>query len=269
MKPSLKLNVLLAVTDTLRVKFKNMVADHIKFYTHSQGAFLGLRNTYEAKQGMIDDPSKKKFVKVITTVDEKIDYYIKESAEFISGIFAQEKTNASGVANAELIVEGESWGVFSSLELLRLKSLLEGGEFGNFENLLSSIPVRSDAEIWNKTNDEEYTGRAIWETPLQSGVTRTSVKEEYILEDPNIGKISGGSYTPKVSSKTLSMDVGDYTTQNFSGQWSQRERAYALKRRNDLIVAVTAALKEANDCQVIESTLTANKIFGYIFKGNK
>lgn len=267
MKSALKLNTLLAMTDGLRVNFKNMVANYTKFFTNSQGAFLGVKNTYEPKQGMIDDPSKKAFIKVITTVDEKIDYFTKESAETIAGIFSVERTNAAGVANAELVVDGKSWGVFSSLELLRLKSLLEGKEFGSFEGFLSSIPVRSDAKIWEKTDAEEYTGRAIWESPLQGGVTRTSVKEEYILEDPNLSKINSLNYTPKIANKTVSMDIGDYTMQNFSGEWSQRERAYALKRRADLLIAVTQALKEANDCQVIESTLTAQTIFGYILRG--
>lgn len=262
-----KLHVLLATTDTLRVKFKNMVADYIKFYSKSQSAFLGVKNTYTAKEGMIDDPSKKKFVKVITTVDEKIDYFIPESEAFISGIFSQEKTNASGKANAELVVDGVSWGIFSSLELLRLKSLIEGKEFGNFEELLSSIPVRSDAEVWEKCDKEEYRNRNIWQKPVQSGVSRTSVKEEYILEDPNLSKINSANYTPKVSSRTVPIEVGDYTMQDFSGEWSQRERALALKRRNDLLVAVTSALKIANDCEVVESSLTAKQIFGYIFKG--
>jgi len=262
-----KLHVLLAMTDTLRVKFKNMVADHIKFYSKSQGAFLGVKNTYVAKDGMIDDPSKKKFVKVITTVDEKIDYFIQEASPFIAGVFSQEKTNASGLAKAELMVDGKSWGTFSSLELLRLKSLIEGKEFGNFEELLASIPVRSDAEVWEKCDKEEYKDRAVWQKPIQSGVTRTSTKEEYILEDPNISKINSSNYTPKVSSRTIPIEVGDYTMQDFSGEWSQRERAYALKRRGDLLVAVTAALKMANDCEVLESTLTSEQIFGYIFKG--
>ena len=266
MKSALKLNTLLAMTDALRVSFKNMVANYTKFFINSQGYFLGVKNTYEPKQGMIDDPTKKSFVKVITTVDEKIDYLIKESAETISGIFSVERTNATG-PSAELVVEGKSWGIFTSLELLRLKSLIEGKEFGSFEGLLSAIPVRSDAKIWDKTDAEEYVGRAVWESPLQTGVTRTSIKEEYILEDPNLTKMNSLNYTPKIANRTIPMEIGDYTMQNFSGEWSQRERAYALKRRSDLLVAITQALKEANDCTVVESALTAEQIFGFIFRG--
>lgn len=262
----LKLNVLLAITDALRVKFKNMVADHTKFYGKAQGSFKGTKATYVAKEGCLDDPSKRGFVRVVTTVDEKLAYFVKESKDFIDALFSQEKTNASGVAVAELVVDSKSWGIYTSLELLRLKSLIESSELGSIESMLSLIPVRSDAEIWNKSSNDEYTGREIWESPLLSGVSKTSVKEEYILADPNLSKITG-AYTPKTSLKTITQEVGDYTVQEFSGEWSHRERAGALKRRSDLLIAITKALKESNECEIVESTLTAERIFGYILKG--
>lgn len=266
--PNKKLNVLLAITDTLRTKYKNMVNDMTKFFDKSQGAFLGERNTYIAKEGMDDVPSKRKYVKVVTTVDEKLLYYKKESAEFVDALMSQEKTNSSGVAKVELIVDGNSWGIFTSLELLRLKDLLESGNLGSIEQLLSNIPVRPDSEIWEVSTQEEYQGRNIWQGKLNSGVSKTTEKEEYILPDPNIAtlsKLPNSSYTPKTSFKTKVVEVGDYTMQSFTGAWSHRERAYALKRRNDLLVAVIAALKVANDCESIKSTLTAEKIFGFIF----
>ena len=261
----MKLNVLLAITDTLRVKFKNMVADHAKFYTKSQGAFLGERATYIPKEDAVDEPTKRKYTRVVTTVDEKIEYFIKESGEFVDALFSQEKTNSLGLAKAELTVDGKSWGEFTSLELLRLKALLESSDLGKLEEMLFSIPVRSDAQIWTKCSLDEYASRNIWESPLQSGIARTTLKEEYILEDPNLK--AGVLYTPKVAVKTKSQDVGDYTLQSFSGEWSHRERAGALKRRGDLLVAVARALKECNDCEAVSSDLTASKIFGFIFKG--
>ena len=41
----------------------------------------------------------------------------------------------------------------------------------------------------------------------------------------------------------------------------------ALKRRGDLLTATIAALKECNDCEAVKSELTAERIFGFIFKG--
>jgi len=268
MKIGTKLNVLLALTDALRAKFKHMVTDHTVFYNKSQGAFLGEKNTYTAKEGTADEPSKRSFVKVITTVDEKVDYFIKESGQFIEALFSQEKTNAMGLAKAELVVGGDSWGEFTSLELLRLKSLLESKDMGDMEAMLSVIPVRSDSEVWAETAFDEYADRKVWETPMVAGISRTTDKNEYILEDPNlVGKTLPAGYQPKTAFKTVVREIGDYTIQKFSGQWSHRQRAAAMKRRSDLIIAVTQALKECNECEVVKSTLTADKIFGFILKG--
>ena len=194
-------------------------------------------------------------------------YFYDESDKFINALFSQEKTNASGNASAELIVDGKSWGVFTSLELLRLKSLLENSDLGDLNNMIKNIPVRSDSQIWNKTSAEEYQDREIFETNITSGVSKSTVKEDYILKDPNVDPGKTANYNPKVSVKTTVIDLGEYTHQGFSGEWSQRQRAFALKRRNDLLVAVIEALKECNKCEVEESKLTALKIFEYIFTG--
>ena len=263
----MKLNVLLALTDQLRSKYKNMVKDFTKFFTDGQSAFLGEKNTYEPRKDTIDDPSKKKVTKVVTTVDEKLEWFIKESEQFVDALFSQEKTNAAGIACAELIVDGVSWGKFTSLELLRLKSLLEGSDLENLEKMLREIPVRSESIVWEPTTNEEYKDRKIFETPKISGIARTTEKVEYVLEDPNLKYGIPNNYAAKTSVKTVPIEIGDYTMQKFSGEWSHRERAMTLKRRTDLITAVVMALKVCNDVEQISSELTGKRIFSYLFYG--
>lgn len=263
----MKLNVLLALTDQLRVKYKNMVADYTKFFMKSQGSFKGEKRTYEPREGIVDDPSKRGITRVATTMEEKIQYFVDESKEFIDALFSQECTNATGFAKAKLVVEGEEWGEFTSLELLRLKTILESSDLGNIETMISLIPVRSDSEVWERSKNEDYQGRDIYETVQVSGTAKTTRKEEYILEDPNISKIKGEGYRPAVSSRDLIIELGDYTKQNFSGEWSHQQRALVLKRRGELRKAITVALKKANECESVKSDLTAERIFGYIFNG--
>lgn len=261
-----KLNVLLAVTDQLRVGYKNMINDYNKFFTKSQGAFLGSKNTYTAKEGTIDDPKKRGFIPIATTVDEKIEYFVDTSKKFVDSLFSQEKTNASGNAVAELFVDGKSWGVLTSLELLRLRSLLESKDLGTLNTLIMNIPVRSDSEVWNITKNEEFKGRTIYETAEVSGVSKTTVKEPKVLLDPNLkGKELPVNYVPAAVQIDITMELGDYTSQRFSGEWSQRQRANALKRKNDIVIGVTEALKVANEIEAVNSKLTAKRIFGYIF----
>lgn len=44
--------------------------------------------------------------------------------------------------------------------------------------MYNNIPVRSDAEVWDPCTD---AGREIFQTPMQTGVTRTTESEEVIL----------------------------------------------------------------------------------------
>jgi hypothetical protein len=263
-----KLNVLLALTDQLRHVYKNMVSDFQKFFNKSQGSFLGEQRTYTARDGMIDDPKKRGTVLVVTTVKEKLDYFIENSEKFIDALFSQEKTNASGNVSAELIIEGKSWGLFTSLELLRLKSLLESKDMGSLEPMLAEIPVRSDSEIWEETDNDEYSGREIYQTKLYEGVAKTTIKTPFILDDPNVNpdKLPANYQAPIVTRDEV-QELGDYTRQDYSGEWTHRQRASALKRRSLMLTAITEALKVANEAEIIESELTAKRIFEYIFFG--
>lgn len=260
----MKLNVLLAKTDQLATYYKGMLKDYINFFSKKQGAFLGDKKTYEAKADMIDDPSKRGVVKVQTTVTEKLNYFVDNSKDYIDALFSQEATNASGIAKAELIVEGECWGELSSLELLRLKSIVEDK---NLYDMIANIPVRSDAEQWELTNEEMYKDQEIYESPKIEGVVKTTEKETYIVEDPNIKLLKDTSnYVATTAIKNTIVEVGNYTYQRFSGELSQRERATMLKKRSTLLTAIIEALKNCNDVEIVESTVTADKIFSYLLE---
>lgn len=258
----MKLNVLLAKTDHLASVFRGGITDYTRFFKGSQDAFKGERKTFVAAAGVIDSPGKRSNKLVVTTVGEKLGYFEQVASNFLDAAFSQEKTNAMGVAKATLTVGGQRWGEFTSLELLRLKSFLEDA---NFTEMLANIPVRSDSEEWTKTEDEAYKERQIFESPKISGTEKSTVKEQYILPDPNIDKIDGARYTPQVSSKDTIISLGEYTHQRFSGEWSHRERAAILRNKTTLLLAVTEALKTANEVDAVASDLTTSKIFGYLF----
>lgn len=260
-----KLNASLAKVDYLASNWNRMLKDYIGFFKNSQGAFLGEKKTYEAKEGTIDDPSARKNVIVQTTVKEKFEWLLDNSKDYIDNLFRIEATNANGTAKTELVVDGESWGELTSLELLRLKSLLENNDFSS---MLQLIPVRSDATRWTPTTDEEYKDRDIYETPLITGTSKTTIKESYVLDDPNIKHFKDLSgYNAQVAQKNTTEELGTYTHQHFSGQFSHRERAYILQRRSRLLAEVIEALKRCNESIVVSSKLDSEKILGYILKG--
>lgn len=257
----MKLNVLLGKTDHLSSIYNALLKSYITFFKGKQGAFLGEKRTYVPKEGTVDEPSKRKNILVQTTVIEKFNWLTENSKDYIDALFSVEATNASGKAKAELTVNGTKWGEFTSLELLRLKSLIENNDL---KGMLENIPVRSDSNIWEENSAEQYKGRNIFQTPITSGIEKTTVKETFILEDPNIAKIDAKSYSPQLAQKNTTQELGDYTHQYFSGEISQREKANILKRRSGLLTAVIEALKQCNDVEAVPSNLNSNKILNYL-----
>ncbi len=265
MSKTTKLNVLLAKTDHLQSIFRKMVEDYVKFFKTKQGEFRGERKTYLSLPDTVDLPSERKNELVVTTVVEKLDWMIDNSKEYLNALFSQELTNAMGVAKAKLVVDGTEWGEFTSLELLRLKSFLEAG---TLKELYENIPVRNDDEIWENTTEEMYQGREIFESALLKGDRMTTIKETYILEDPNLSKnLDVKNYTPVTATRDKPTKLGEFTYQRFSGEWSHRQRAELLRRRSILLTAVIEALKICNEVEAIPSQMTAEKIFTYLHTG--
>lgn len=252
-----KLFTILAKTELLSVSFKNMKKDYLAFFKNKQTAFRGSRKTYSAAEGTIDEPTKREYKAVITTVNSKLDYFVEHTTDYIDNLFSLEKTNASGRATAALIVDGKKWGDFTSLELMRLKSLIEDQDF---KNLYAQLPVREETKIWTISQTE----KDIWEDDLQNYQNTTTEKEQYILNDPNLGKIEGAKYSPQVAVKEAKKILGSGTMQNFSGEISHTQRAKMLANLSKLQVAVLEALKQANDCEVVESEMTAKKLFDFL-----
>lgn len=259
---ALKLNTLLAKVEHSTSVFKKLISEHTQFFSKKQGEFKGVKKTYVPREGMIDVPSERQFSAVVTTVAEKLDYLEQNSTEHLKNVMNIEATNASGNAKAELKVGEVSFGTYSTLELMKLKSILEKE---GLEAMYTAMPTRSDAEIWNPTTDDLYKDRDIYENKKQEGIARTTEKTEYILEDPNIRHLTNPSnYTPKTSIRTIPIEIGEYTLQHFSGETTHRKRAGMLKRRSDLVEAITVAIKEANDAQVVESQFDPMKFFSYL-----
>ncbi len=252
-----KLNVFLALREKGEGVFKNAIGDLIKKFKSDQGLFTGERKTYSTRPGYADDPSKRAFRKVASDVDQQLSWFLTTNSDYFDILFGIEKTNSAGPA-AELVVDGKSWGEYSSLELLRLKALIENPKL--FPELFNGIPVRSDSLIWEASPEEMYLGMNVFQTPLEAGVVRTTEKTDIILHDPHPDK----ARAPQVSAKSTIVEIGDYTAQNFSGQWTMRQRAELIAKLSRLHIAVTKALEEANSTEVQPSDL-GKKFLEHLF----
>lgn len=261
----MKTNVLLALIEQSNSVFKALVSDYTGFFKKNQSDFKGVKKTYSPRPDTMDEPSMRGVSSVVTTVEEKLQWFKENASAFINQKLSMEATNASGLAKADLIVEGHFIGTLSSSELLSLKNLLENKEV---MQMYSNIPVRSDAEIWNKSSSEEYSKRDIYEQPMMTGVKKSITKEQYILEDPNLAKMKNtDSYKPVIATKDTPLELGDWTSQLFSGEWTHNKKANLLKRKNTLYLAVIEALKKANEVEAKPSELKAESLFNYLHNG--
>lgn len=257
-----ELNVLLAKLEQGASQFKALLRDYTTFFKKESDNFRGVKNTYEPRPDTVDLPSERKLIAVVTTVDEKFDYFTNMVKSYISEMFNCEATNASGTARADLVVDGNVIANLSSLELLKLKSFLENPQL---QEMFQNIPVRKDSEIWEPCTEEMYAGRAIMQSPLLKGTKKSITKTQYILEDPNVQKLGSAThYQPQIAVKDTVMELGDYTMQRFSGEWTPRQRALALQRRSTLLSATIAALKVANEVEAVKSNLDSEWLLNYL-----
>lgn len=260
-----KMNTLLAIVDHSTASIGRLFGDYAKFLKEKQGMFRGYKKTYVPRDGYFEDSSKMGTQVVATTVDEKFDWFNAQFKKWLADVFAVEATNAAGAATVEFVVNGISFGNLTALDLMRLKNILTNKDF---EAVLTNIPVRSDSEVWNPTKDSEYAGRAVFETPLVQGVTRTTESEEVILKDPNLDPAHlPANYQAKTTVRKKTVETGDYTQQSFTGEWTQRQRAELLRRRSDILAACIEALKKVNEVDVKDSNLDVEAFVNYLYKG--
>jgi hypothetical protein len=264
---SQKMNTLLAKVEHGTSRFSKMISDYCQFFKNKQGAFSGVKKTFVPRDGYVEDSRYISNVQVTTTVGEKFNWFENESIPYLKDVFAIEATNSKGAQKIELVVEGVSFGFLTALDLMRLKSILSKKEW---DDMYINIPVRSDSDVWEPCTNSEYEGREIFQTPLSQGVTRTTETEEIILKDPNLDPQNlPANYNAKTTIKKKTVETGDYTIQNYTGAWTQRQRAELLRRRSAILNAIVAALKEVNDVPAEQENLNVDKLFNYLHYGNK
>lgn len=259
------MNTLLAKVEHGSSRFSKMIGDYLAFFKGKQGAFAGIKKTHVPREGYTEEKSCIANTKVITTVGEKLEWFEQQSIPFLKELFAVEATNSKGANTVELVVDGISFGHLTALDLMRLKTLLTKKEW---VEMYENIPVRSDAEVWEPCTDSEYEGREIFQTPMLKGVTRTTESEEVILKDPNINPDKlPANYNARTTIKKKVVETGDYTLQNFTGGWTQRQKAELLRRRSQLLAAVVEALKEVNDTVSEKPNLNVETLVNFIHHG--
>jgi hypothetical protein len=261
----IKMNTLLAKVDHSQAVFNKEITAYAVLFKNKQGMFRGERKTYAPREGYPEDPTKQGTTSVQSTVNEQLDWFAdKVAVNYLNEQFAVEATNSLGAKKVPLIVDGINFGELTALDLMRLKSILTST---SLDQMYETLPVRSDSEVWTKA-DGDYANREVFCTPMLKGVTRTTESEEVILKDPNLDPAHlPANYNAKTTVKKKTVEIGDYTMQKFSGEWTQTQKAQLLDRKSRLLNAVIAALKEVNDVEAAQSNLDVKALLNFIHKG--
>jgi hypothetical protein len=249
--------VLLGLREKLEKTFGGMLDDFLQKFKNKQGIFQGWNKTYDAIEGYADDPTKRSFQKVSGTVSEQLDWFKQYTLDYFTTVLSIEKTNSTGI-KAELIVAGKNWGEYSVLELLRLKSVMDG----KLRAIINELPIRDEKVIWDKTRKDYYGSRDVWETPVVEGYSKTTLKRTEILNDPHIKDTA--NRPPVAVQIETQVNIGHFTEQKFSGEITMLQRAEILARFDQLYNAIIEALENSNNIEAQESDL-GKKFLEYIF----
>ncbi|HMT01848.1 MAG TPA: hypothetical protein PKD00_00820 [Burkholderiales bacterium] len=251
-------SVLLGLREKLEKTFQGMLDDYLSKFKNKQGIFQGWNKTYTPMEGFADDPTKRSFQRVSGTVSEQLEWFKENTEDYFKTVLSIEKTNSTGI-KAELFVEGVSWGEYTVLELLRLKTILDG----KLKAIIGELPIRDEKVIWTKTTKDYYGDRNVWETPIVSGFTKTTLKRTEIVHDPHI---KDAPNRPPVSVQIeLQVNTGEFEEQRFSGEITMLERAKIIARYDKVYTGIIEALETANSVETVESDL-GTKFINYLFK---
>lgn len=246
-----KLNVLLALREKAQKRYSQMIGDYTGFFKNKQGAFQGKHGTYTEQPGYSVDTSRVFNERVITTVEEKFDWFFNHALEYLNTTLSIEASNSVGAPSVYLDFEGKKYGPYTAAVLLRLKGIIEDTKLND---MFKVVPVRSETMLWfDATEDEEYKKRGIKQSDLNRFEDKTTETHEEVLKDPNLDpQHLPANYRAQVTSVRKLIKKGDYTTQYFTGEWTHEKRAALLQRRSDLLDALTVALQEVNDIEATE-----------------
>lgn len=267
------MNTLLGVTDHAQAVANKEVSEYTSLFKNKGGQFIGELKTYEPHEGYPDKPAEHVNRTVASTVSEQFDYMLNDKdphcgalPKYLKLLFQIEATNSIGAKSVPLIVDGVNLGSLTAVELMRLKNVLTST---NLDEMLKNIPVRSDSKRWTRAGGD-YSDREVYESDVIRSVDRTTIKTQEILKDPNIDPSNiPANYRSTVVERAQIVEMADQTRQEFTGEWSQTQKAYLLSRKSLLLNAVIAALKEVNDIEASPANLDVDAMLKYLFFGNK
>jgi len=250
-KNQAKLHELLAVESDLEATAQKIISEAAVTFVKKQEHFLGYRKSlrmFEEHRKQEEEAATESKA-LVTTVDEKLDYVLKNAIKYYDAILQKESTNQSAVA--DLVVDGHvlvenapaTWllGMESRLKLLR--------------TVYEVIPTWTPGVDWVPAPEQ---GKGIYKAAEPSKADKTEKTPAHKVIVP-----ATEHHPAQVEKWVENIRVGVFTTQKWISSWSPSQKSEAMGRLDKLIRAVKQARQRANSTPV-SKVHAGNKIKDYL-----
>ncbi len=244
-----KLHELLAIEQDRKHKVVKSIGETVNTFTKKTAYFDGMVKRYlpmEEDSEQIPDEVKE----MVTTVKGKLEEVLADIVQSMDANISKEETNCSGVAKAELVVNGESLGIFSATSLLSLES-----QITKIREMYAELPILDPVFKWNFD-----TQQGVYKTEPE--VKFRSVKRPKVVVKYEATK----EHPAQTELLQLDFQIGKYETVYTSGRIPFTQKSELLRRIDNLLEAIKVARSKANNVDV-NNVKIGKKIFDFIHKG--
>lgn len=243
-----KLHELLAVEQDRKQQANKAIGELQNLFTKRTPYFDGMLKRYVALEENSEEiPDERK--EMVTSVPKAFEDALAQIVTGIDAHLSKEETNCSGIAQAELIVEGENMGTFSATSLLAME-----GHLNKLRNLYRDIPVLDPTRKWIFDAQE-----GVYKT--EEEVKFRSVKRPKVIVKYEATK----EHPAQTELLYLDFQVGKYVTTQHSGRITATQKKSLMTRIDVLLEAVKTARSKANNVEV-KNIKFGEKLFNFIHK---
>lgn len=255
----------IASRDLNKPVFQNILQERRKTFEKKTSKFIGISKTFNSKLEEIPesdskyvdgsfDPSNFKNENAMpeSSIREQLDFLKSELSPIIDNSLSIEKTNTSNVVKTVLIVGEESFGEFSSAELLSLRNTMKA-----LKDVYQTIPTIEGVNFeWDDKHGMFSTEENV--------TVKTKTVEDVIIVAP------ANQFQKEAKLRTIQKQivVGEYSTINYSTLITSKEKHAILKRTQMFLDGIERALKRANNIELMPVNV-AEKIFDFLHSEGK
>jgi hypothetical protein len=239
-----QLHELLAAEKTPTAAYNKVAEETLKKFAAPEHYFTG----HTKSLSMIEKTPENEVVEANGKEDKPVVTNVPETLAYMLDLFAKaedvqhQKNLTNQVAKADVILDGEP--VLTGVPVDTLLGL--EARLSKLKSVFEAMPTLDSSRQWTGT------GGGYWETVAPEHGTKT---EKRII--PIVMSAATDKHPAQIQAVTKDVIVGQVTIQRRSGAATALQKANAIKRVDDLMVAVKKARMRANETLVVNGEIGA------------